>query len=318
MRKMLLLAVALVLVGLNAKAVDFDTRACVTPNSEIFVSGMQRWVRMKDKDRNERGADKTRFTPTATAIGYQYNTQNWSAGLSVSYETGNLKYDWNPDEYVKVRDRTLGFTLFGKYTFGEGYYAKGSAFLGFASQKVKNGYVGTDSYNSNGTAHSTRFGASLEFGKVYELCSGLRLTPHVGFDYAYVPGKDIGYRVNGAGSFDSDWPSQNTYEIPLGVTLARDFAVGCDWVLTPSIDATLISSVGHIKGRNMNSRPGFASRTGSEWKVYDINGGHWGGRVTAGLKAVKAEKFDVDVNYAYEGRKKYSDHRLTASLGFKF
>lgn len=318
MRKTVLLAFALVLVGLNAKAVDFDTRACVSSNSEIFVSGMQRWVRMKDDRSNIATPDKTRYTPTAFALGYQYNTQNWSAGMSVSYETGNVKYDWDDaDVYAKVRDETYGATLFGTYRFGNGYYAKGSAFLGYASQKVKSGRDGGNSISSNGSVHSTRFGSSIEFGKVFEFCNSFRVTPHVGFDYAYTPGKDVPYRIGGT-SFDASWAAHNTYEIPVAVTLAKDFAVGCDWVLTPSVDATLISSLGKYDSTNKNARPGFASRTGSEWKVYGIGADHWGGRITAGLKAVKSEKFDVDVNYAFEGRKHYTDHRLTASLGFKF
>lgn len=126
--------------------------------------------------------------------------------------------------------------------------------------------------------------------------------------------------MNGNTHDDSPWPNQNFYEIPLGVTFAKDFAV-CDWVITPSVDLTLVTSVGHIKNRNMNGRAGFASLTGSDgsaWKVYGIGAENWGGRATAGVKAVKSERFDLDFNYTYEGRKKYYDHRLTASVGWSF
>lgn len=312
MRKTLCVAIAALMVAMSAQAVDFDTRACLNPQNEVFFSFMQRFVTMKDKGGDR--LDKTKYKPTDLALGWQYSTEQLTAGVSLSYEIGKVKY--YADDFAKVRDRMFGFTLFSEYRFGCGYYAKGSAFVGFASQKLKSGHHGADKYTSDGSASSTRFGASLEIGKRFDFGSGLLVTPHVGFDYSYLPNKDIPFRDAGVPD-KSPWPSQSFYELPIGVTLAKDFQF-CDWVITPSVDLTMVTSVGNIKNRNMNARPGFASRTGSEWKVYGIGAGHWGGRITTGVKAVKAGRFDVDVNYAYEGRKKYNDHRLSASVGLAF
>lgn len=315
MRKTLYVAMAAFLVAMTAQAVDFDTRACLNPQNEVFFSAMQRFVTMKNKTHGDR-MDKTKYKPTSLALGWQYSTEQLTAGVSTSYEIGKIKY-YDDGDFAKVRDRMFGFTLFGEYRFGCGYYTKGSAFVGFASQKLKSGHDDTGlTFSSGGSTSSTRFGASLEFGKVFEIGDGFRVTPHVGFDYARYTGKNIPYS-DISGDYAISQPSQNLYEFPIGVKLAKDFQY-CDWVVTPSVDVTLVTSVGGIKNHNMNARPGFASRTGSEWKVYGITGDHWGGRITTGVKAVKAGRFDVDVNYAYEGRKKYNDHRLSATVGLGF
>lgn len=309
MRKVLLAAIAFLVCAPAVPAVDFDNRVWSSPGASVFVSGLRRFARMND------GGARTGFNPYAVALGFEYATPGWSSGLAVSYETGHLRYE-SPGEYARIQDRTLGFTLFGTRRFGAGFYGKGSVFLGFASQRLRTGYDGTGPYAADGSDHSIRFGAGVEVGKIYEIGSGLRFTPHAGFDYASVPGSSVSYNRAGA-SGRVALPYQNTYEIPLGLALAKEFTVG-DWTFTPSVDATLITAVGHIRERNKGARPGFASRTGAEWRVYGVGDGHWGGRITTGVKAVKAGRFDFDVNYVYERRRRHHDHRAVASVGASF
>lgn len=323
MRKLLGTSFALLLLCAVAPAVDFNSACYTNSNHEVFVSGFQRFATLKSGDGN---ISRTKYNPTAGAVGYQYSTPQWSAGLSMSFENGDAKHrfrDGADQAYFKVRDRTLGFTLFGTYTAPtKSWYAKGALFTGFSSQKAKNGYYNiagaAGRYGDDGSDDTTRFGASIELGKLYEFGDGFRLTPHVGFDYAHAPGDEIKFRdLTAGGSRYLTARSQNFYEVPLGVTLARDFTF-CDWVLTPSVDLTLVSSFGNISADNMNYRTGFASNSGRDWKVYGVGADHWGGRITAGVRAVKSERFDLDLNYAYEGRKDYNDHRITAAFGIKF
>lgn len=312
---------AALLLSAPAMAVDFDPTCYTTTNHQVFTSVLQRYVTAKHSDGR---MSKTKYDPTAVALGYKYTTGNgWESGITFSYEQGNAKRDgrWSGDDYrFKVRDRTYGFTLFGTYTDPTGWYTKGSAFVGFANQKLKNGNDSLGGrYRSDGSRSSTRFGASVELGKIYDFGDGFRVTPHVGFDYAHAPKDRI--RVHdyvGGGRYHLNTDSQNFYEIPLGVGIAKDF-VTYDWVVTPSLDVTMVSSFGNIKDENMNYRAGFASNVGlNNWKVYGVGADHWGGRVTAGVKAIKSDRFDVGLNYTYEGRKKYNDHRLAAVLGLKF
>lgn len=326
MRKLCYLGLAAFLFAAAVSAVDynFNQSGPVYPNG-FFTSAFQRWSTAKNDD----GAiGKTHFTGTATALGYQRSTEQLTGGLAVSYEWGRSRNGWTRPNgagaynYFRIRDRTLGFTLFGEYRApAGGWYAQGQTFLGFVSQKVKSGYyndgaerIGTPGGNKR---NSEVWGASLEFGKRYDFAS-FRLTPHVGFDYAHTAGKSFttGYTAAGTAIAYRN-RSQNYYEIPLGVTFAKDWCFS-DWVFTPSVDLTLVSALGGIDRRNTNFNTGYASYNGQQWKVYGVGADHWGGRITAGVKAVKAKRFDVDLLYGYEGRKDYNDHRLTAAFGVSF
>lgn len=325
MRKLCYLGLATFFLAAAAMAVDYNFNQSTPYPNGFFTSAFQRWATAKNDD----GATgKTRYTGTATAFGYQRSTDQLTAGLAVSYEWGKSKNDWSRPNgagynYFRTRDRTLGFTLFGEYRAPVGgWYTQGQAFLGFVNQKVRDGHY-SDGVNRVGTPGGSRrnsevWGASLEFGKRYDFGDSFRLTPHVGFDYAHTAGKSFTTGYTAAGdAINYRNRSQNYYEIPLGVTFAKDWCF-TDWVVTPSVDLTLVSAFGGMDHKNTNFNTGYASYNGSQWKVYGVGADHWGGRVTAGIKAVKAQRFDVDLYYGYEGRKDYNDHRLTAAFGVSF
>ena len=333
MRTSITATLAFILSAYAVQAAEFSPIAYAGCKNEIFISGFQRFATLKH---NDGYVQKVRYKPTAGALGYQYVNGPLSLGASISFEQGDNKlsesesaYNRISDSRLKTRERTVGFTLFGSYKTIGGWYGKGSLFLGFHNQKLKDGHIiehtplgyQTYGFDSGSSKSGTNFAGSLEVGKVFDF-GGLRLTPHAGYDYSrthkdrirgnvYVNGVDYGRQEL------ASIASQNYHEFPLGVSLAKDFGFG-DWLLTPSVDVTMITSVGNIKDENMNYRSGYASRTGSEWKVYGVGAGHWGGKITAGMKVIKSDRLTLDFNYAFEGRKKYYDHRLSASLGFAF
>lgn len=306
-------AVMAVAVTSAAFAIDFDPNCYRTVNHEIFTSVFQRFVTAK---KDEGAIRKTTAKPTAGLVGYRYSTPQLSGGIAVSYEAGNSKNYTNAGMF-RLRDETLGLSLFGKYTGLSGWYGQSSLFAGFNRKKLRDGSIAGVRYGEDGRDSSTYFAATLEAGKVFDFGYGTKVTPHAGFNYAFTPSDDLRARsAAGAERWSTD--RQNFFEIPVGVTFAREFQAGMDWVVTPSVDLTLVSSVGNVNDNNYNYRRGFAAYDGSKWQVHGIGGGHWGGRVTAGINALKSDKFDVGVTYTYEGRKKYDDHRIAAGIGIKF
>ncbi len=309
MRKSFVLGLSFALLASAGYAIDFNPDCYQYGKSEVFASALQRFVSARNGDS---WADEAKAGPTAGAAGYKYVTPQFTVGGTVSYEYGTQRNYAGP-VYAKTRDETLGFTGFGEYHGPQGYYGKGSMFIGFNDKALWNYDLPGASGYGNDSDSSTLFGASVEFGKVFDLASAFQITPHAGFDYSYTPST----RVSGPG-LELATASQSYYEIPLGVRFGKNFNVGNDWVLKPAVDLTFVSSVGHMDASNMNYQTGFASRTGSEWKVYGIGADHFGGRVTAGIDAVKGDRFDLGFNYTYEGRENYSDHRLGALFGVAF
>ena len=286
--------------------VDFYSRAYdCAPNQTIFVSAFQRYVKLKDSD-----GPVNRFNPTAGAVGYVYSQGMWEAGAAFSYEHGTRKYDFG-DSGFRVQSDMPGFSLFGTMRNPTGWYVEGSTFLGFGTYKAKDLWdAGGNRLGSGDRNHKTVLAAGLEAGKVFDMGYDLAVTPHIGIDYAYAPSEN--YTRNGLGA---NYASQSFWEIPLGVSISKTFNCGA-WSFTPRADATMVTSIGNID--NMNANPGFAYRTARSWKVAAIGGDHLGARLSAGLDAKVGDRTTLGVDYTYEGRKHYNDHRISAMLGWSF
>ncbi len=291
-----------------AAGADFYADCFQESNSTVFASGLQRWVKLHD---GGSAVAKNNYSPTAGALGYVYRTGPWHAGASFSYEQGDRKYAFIDGSSAKIKSSIPGVTLFGGWKNPDGWYVDGSAFAGFATLKSRGIADGTGVYNGS-TEHNTMFGASIEAGKAFRLPSEFVLKPHVGFDYAYAPGES--YTYNNGVWVTRSASSQSFYEIPLGVSFSRTFNCG-NWAITPEVDVTMVNSLG---GMNENYYPGFASRTADQWKVYGIGGDHIGGRVRAGLNANLNKRTTMGLDYTFEGRSGYQDHRISALFGWSF
>lgn len=276
----------------------------------VFGSAMQRWASLK----NDAGIVDTRFNPTAGGVGLVYKQGDWRVGASFSYEAGTRKYS-APIGSMRVDSDMPGITLFGGYETPTGWYADASGFAGFGRFEGQNYSQWGRYYGNSDRIHNTVFAAGLEGGKKFDL-GGYTLTPHVGVDYSYTP--EERYTFGGPlGPTMAMAPvaGQSYWEIPVGVSFGKTFLFG-NWAITPKVDATLVNAVGH--NDNMNTSPGFAYLTDKGWKVGGIGGDHFGARLSAGVKAMLNQRTEMGLDYTYEGRSNYNDHRLSAVVGWSF
>ena len=310
-KKYLIALVAAFAVTSVASAVDFNQRAyeCVTTH-EVFASILHRVVRgRKETEKYPRAS----YNPTSFSVGYVHRRDSWHAGLAFNYEGGKRKLNYRGVSGYKVDTGIPGFSLFAGTTTPNGIYVNAHTFFGFASYKAKNGWNGANQFGTGNKIHKTLFALGVEAGKIYDIgFCGLLATPHIGLDYAYAPSE----RYNWNGAVWDSIKSQSYFEIPLGVSLSKPLYASGGWVITPKIDATLITSLGKMDP--YNAHPGFAFRTADQWKVQGISAGRVGGRISAGVDASIGERLKVGVGYAFEGRNRYRDHRLTANLALAF
>lgn len=306
-RKHLLGLFCLVLLSSVGFGVDFSSAAYdCAPNHSVFVTGFQRFARLKNDD----GVASTRYNPTAGALGYLYNQNSWYAGGALSYEHGTRKYDlWNSDVDYKVRSNMPGMSLFGGFETPDGWYLDTAAYMGFGDYKAKD-VRGVGLTGNGNKFHENAYAASIEGGKQFNLGSFL-LTPHVGIDYAYTEGESHIFGANARRNVDS----QNYLEIPLGVSFSKVFDYN-NWSIMPKVDLTMVNSIGDMD--TMNDQPGFTYRTAKSWKVAGVGGDNIGGRITAGVAAKVNDRTTMGLDYTYEGRKDYNDHRISAMIGLSF
>lgn len=311
MSRFMSLGLATLLVGtLSASGVDFASRAFdCAPNQEIVVSGFQRFARLKNSD----GDARVRYNPTAGALGYIYRQNNWEAGAAFSWEHGNSKLNGDGYSY-KIRNDTPGVSLFGSMRLNDGWYVDGSGFVGFKTLKPRSLYTDAAGHLGRGdNQHKTVLALGMETGRIFDLGNAFRVTPHVGLDYAYTPPEN--YRFRAAGAPDYGTRSQNYFEIPLGVSFSKELYCG-NWTFVPNVDVTMVNSIGRMDA--MNTQPGFAYWTNKGWKVGGVGGDHIGARLSAGLDARVNDRTTFGIDYTYEGRKSYNDHRLSAMFGWAF
>ncbi len=134
-----------------------------TAQSGVFTSAFQRFFRNEVRG-SRSGTIKSQ--PTAVALGYKFAKDNWFAGLSASFEHATRKYDFS-SEYMKVRDKTYGGTIFGGFKFDTGLYAKGSFFLGHHDTKAKRAAVRGFRLDPSSSDNGTRVAASVELGWLF-------------------------------------------------------------------------------------------------------------------------------------------------------
>lgn len=316
-RRLILGATALLFCCLVAQGANFSSRSyeCAT-NQTVFFSGFQRFANLKNGD----GDVNTKYNPTAGAIGYVYNQGQWHAGAAFSYENGTRKYDYRTvDASYRIRSSTPGISIFGGMETPNGWYVDTAAFLGFGSYKSKrfDAAMGGNRVHvgSGNNQHNTNFALSLEGGKIFQLPSDFLVTPHIGIDYAYTSGETYRFMDGGTTYRMAAINSQNYFEIPLGVSFSKMFYMG-NLTLTPKVDLTMVNSFGGMD--TMNSQPGFAYRTAKGWRVAGGGGDHVGGRITAGMDAKLGDRTSFGVDYTYEARKRYHDHRISAMFGLAF
>lgn len=308
MNRAFALGVAAILFCLTAGAVDFSQQSYYcSPNQKIIVSGFQRFARLKNND----NAVSTRYNPTAGAVGYVYSQGVWEVGAAFSWEHGNRRYSGpGGDGTFQVRSETPGVSVFGTMKFQDGWYVDASAFLGFGSYKAHK-IKDPAAFSGKGSrVHKTVYAMGLEGGKAFNMGNDFFVTPHIGIDLSHTPSERYNYD---GGHYSVK--NQTYLEIPIGVSFSKSFNCA-GWQIIPKVDLALINSIGGMD--TMNSQPGFAYRTADSWKVAGIGGDHIGGRVSAGVNAKMNERTTLGLDYTYEGRKNYNDHRISAMFGWAF
>lgn len=304
MKRMLIIACAVALLGSAAMAVDFQNRSLqCAPNQTVFVTGFQRYAKLND------GRPHTSYEGSSVAVGYIWAQNNWKAGAALSWEHSERRYS-DRNGNATVRGDTPGVSLFGKMDLQDNWYVEADTFLGFRDQRMKRISTNAGPIGNSDRIDKTVFAMSVEGGKDFMLGQDFFLTPHLGLAYAYTPTETYSL-TGGRTSIDS----QSYWEIPVGVSLKKEIAYG-DWVISPNVDATLVNSIGGMDAKN--AQPGFAYRGMDSWKVAGIGGSHLGARLSAGIDASISSRTSLGLDYTYETRKNYNDHRVSAMFGVSF
>lgn len=293
----------------SAKSVEFINRAFTGDEQTVFVSAFQRYAKLNNSD----GDERTRYSPSAAALAFHSTHGMLEAGFSLSYEEGTRKYRGDDHDY-RVRARTAGMTIFTGFNGPLGLYVDQATYLGYGTFRGRDYYEpGGGRIRSTKEIHKYQFATTIEIGKVFHFPFGWSMAPHAGFEFARAPGET--YNWSRGGGPRLKYHSQNSYEFSGGLSLGKTVSLlGLE--VSASTDATVVGNAG--RSDSMNYHPGFAYRTAKEWRVAGVSGDRLGARLRAGVDARLAGSMRLGVDYLYEKRKGYVDHRVSALLGWSF
>ena len=288
-----------------------------TGNHSVFTSAFQRWTTLREKYSYSL---RQHYSSSAVAAGYSYTHESWKLGAAFSYEHGTRKYHYKgtPDPYqwdiqnIRKRSNTASITIFGGLLNQANWYLDASATVAF--QKFNNDMLYPGSLDYKARESRTHFSASLETGKSFILGQGFIITPHLGVDFAII---EKTYLSSFTPPVPSVWEGEHQYaaEIPFGIRISKSVTSGC-WSITPFADLGAVITVGRISFASFH--PGFAVNTGTGWKTYGVSNNDFGGRIQTGVQAKYNERFTFGVNYTFEVRKDYRDHRISANFDLAF
>ena len=143
---------------------------------------------------------------------------------------------------------------------------------------------------------------------------GAKVTPHAGLRYSSISIDDFDLGTSSyqdGGHFDAD--RANVFSIPVGVTVAKEFAFDT-WTVKPSFDLTLQGNFGDDEIDSNNSWDGVANMT-TQYSAEFLDNFTYG--ATVGV-AAKTGNFSLGLGLGYTGSSNTDSFNATANARFTF
>lgn len=139
--------------------------------------------------------------------------------------------------------------------------------------------------------------------------SAMDIIPHIGLRYSNIS-MDA---MNFSGVLTTDADSANVWQMPIGVTFAKDFATESGWNVKPSLDLAVIPAFGDTDMAQTVQFAGVNGIASMNTEIMD----DVSGRAQIGIEASKGN-FYMGLDYAYQGSSNMDSHGVQANFGFKF
>ena len=141
----------------------------------------------------------------------------------------------------------------------------------------------------------------------------LTITPHAGVRYLGVTTDSYTSKLDSGDVFKTDKDLQHIWQLPVGVSVSKDFAFENGWKLTPKADLAVVPTLGDTKAKLDVRVPGIAAGDTIKQRVFDETS-------FDGTFGVQAEKDNISLGLKYniQASEHATGHGVTASFMYKF
>ncbi len=234
------------------------------------------------------------------------------AGLLFGFAGGYTRAKVDVDDLAADFDAdVMNLALYSAYLHESGIFAR--AGLGFSYAWNDYDVAMALGPNKGASYKSHAYTANLDLGYVYNTYF-VNVIPSVGLYYTHNRQEgfqEYGGELGSRGFFGKT--HANMVDIPVQVRLNKVFDVG-GVQIAPEVRMAWIYAA---KKNNSTIDYGLAGSS-QTYGVQGVNPGRNRARIGGGLKTQWCGKYEAGVDYDYEWRSKYKDHRLTATFAVSF
>ncbi|MCC8167411.1 MAG: autotransporter outer membrane beta-barrel domain-containing protein [Planctomycetes bacterium] len=280
--------------------------------NRIWVSPFYTWQDMGEKD-NYEGFD---YKAWGASLGYDHAFGPVTIGGAFTYSRGDLDVDNVNDDntidnyavslYANFYSRTGFFaTLSGGFNYGDNDMERWIA-NGAGAGGATGGWQRDDN-------HTNTYWVGGKVGYDWKLSPNFTLTPSVGLYWSESKGSS--YTSTGAmGNLHYDKITQKSLMLPIDLAARYRVDLGSDSSVTFKVAG------GYAYNFKKDGASGWLNYDFANTPAVAVSGarpGHSSWNVGAGVMYQKG-RWDVGVDYRYDGRSKLDAHRISATLGVNF
>lgn len=294
----------------GAAAVDENGEYSNISAGDNMANGMNLWImpmyQNSKVDGLQSGSYELGFDSdfAGVAVGADYTWDNsFRLGAAVNMGTGSSESK-GALAYTENDYDSVGFGLYAGYMIGS---------LGLSADinytNISNDIAQTNpvmALAAEGDTDVLSVGVRAEYKIATEM---MDIVPHVGLRYSNISMDSMNF----SGILTAEADSANVWQMPIGVTFAKDIVTDGGWTFTPSVDLSVIPAFGDTELAQTAMFTGVNGIASMNTEILDSVSG----RAQVGFELSK-DQFYMGLDYAYQGSSNMDTHGVQATFGFKF
>lgn len=274
------------------------------PSTTIWADFHGGWAKQKAKS-NINGYD---YDGYGVSIGAERRLGRLLLGVAGGYTRAGVDVDDLSTDYDAD---VMNLGVYAGYVHESGFFAR--AGLGFAYAWNDYDVSMALGPNKKGDFDSQAYTANLDLGYVFRT-PAVNLIPSVGLRYTHIRQDDwreSGGQLGTVGFFEKK--RYNAVDIPVALRINRVFESGCLKIAPEARVAWVYAAKKNRSEINYGIQGAGYTAT-----MHGVNPGRNRYQVGAGVKAEWRDKYEFSLDYDYEFRSKYQDHKLSVNFGVAF